>query len=126
MSRGDTFVARDPAGNPVAIPVDANGRVGVTTVPATAPLPPSAPNIAVINVTVGIAVDLLIAARATRRVLYIQNNGGAAVVIGPTGVALASGFTIPAGGFREFASSARFDAISGTAGQDVRVMEVFD
>lgn len=75
--------------------------------------------------TVGVAAASLVAARASRVSVLIYNNGTATIYVGPSGVTVASGVPIVVGGsLEERDYTGAIFAISGTAGQDVRVWEV--
>jgi hypothetical protein len=76
-------------------------------------------------VVVGVAAGLLPAAPlANRRAMAIQNKGSVSIYIGGAGVTVAAGFEIEAGAAYDwpFGATAVY-AISGSAGQDVRVLE---
>jgi len=80
--------------------------------------------LAVAAVTVGTSATLLAAANSSRQALTIMNNGTATIYLGGSGVTTASGLPVTAGqGFVVEGTTAALYAISGTAGQDVRVME---
>lgn len=75
--------------------------------------------------TVGVAAAALYTPIPALRKVLLQNTGAQPVFIGPTGVTTASGVRIPSGGSVELVvgpNIAMF-AISGTAGQSVRVMQ---
>jgi hypothetical protein len=77
-------------------------------------------------VTVGItAVPLPATALADRKALYVHNNGAVPIYIGGSGVTTSTGIPLLPGtgqGF-DFAKPCVLYAISGTAGQNVRVLE---
>lgn len=76
-------------------------------------------------VVVGVAATQLPAAPlANRRALAIQNRGSVSIFIGGAGVVVGDGFEIEAGAAYDWpwGGSAVY-AISGSAGQDVRVLE---
>jgi hypothetical protein len=77
-------------------------------------------------VTVGTASAPLLAANATRRVATFLNNGTATVYISQTSPAsTANGYPIPPGvEFVDDLTQVAWYAISGTAGQDMRIIEV--
>ncbi len=74
-------------------------------------------------VTVGTSEVLLFAADADGSEVSVYNNGAETVFIGPSGLTSASGFPVPAGGsgVAVLAASDKLYAVSGTAGQDVRL-----
>lgn len=74
-------------------------------------------------VTVGTSEVLLFSADSDGSEVSIHNNGAATVFIGPSGLSTASGFPVVAGGsgVADLAAGDKLFAISGTAGQDVRV-----
>lgn len=74
-------------------------------------------------VTVGTSQAILAAASTGRKELRIQNLGTVDVYIGETGVTTATGIKLAPGQthFEDTAPEAAWYAISGTAGQDVRV-----
>jgi hypothetical protein len=74
-------------------------------------------------VTVGTSEVLLFTADADGSEVSIHNNGATTVFIGPSGLSTVSGFPVGAGGSGVVALAAgdKLYAISGTAGQDVRL-----
>ncbi len=85
-----------------------------------------------LNVTVGVAAGVLVAADAAttdRRSISVYNNGSATIYVGPAAtvtVAAGSnlgGFPVPVGASLtlDAAPQAELYAISGTAAQDVRI-----
>lgn len=77
-------------------------------------------------VSVGVAATALCAASATRKGVRFYNGGTVTVYLGGAGVTTAVGMPLPAGStwFESEAAGAAWYAISGTAAQAVRVMEV--
>ena len=78
-------------------------------------------------VTVGVtAQDLSATDLANRKRILVQNRGSKSIFIGNIGVTIATGIEIPSGGNAEFMMGPSIDlhAISGTAGQNVRVLEL--
>ncbi|OEJ64649.1 hypothetical protein [Magnetovibrio blakemorei] len=76
-------------------------------------------------VVVGVAAGLVVAANAARKSVTIQNLGAQPIYLGGAGVTVADGLEVAANGgaFTLSGVSAAVYAISGTAGQDVRVLE---
>lgn len=75
--------------------------------------------------TVGLVSAQIVPAdsRRSRLILQASITNTAPIVIGPTGVALTSGITLDPGASFVGLSSARYDAISGVASQNVRILE---
>lgn len=72
------------------------------------------------------AVELAATPLTNRKKIVIQNNGSKAIYIGATGVTTATGICIPKGASysEDWGPNVDIFAISSTAGQNVRVMEV--
>lgn len=78
-------------------------------------------------VTVGVtAVALPASALADRKALYIFNNGSVPIYVGGSAVTTATGVPVKPGRGQGFDAAAAcvLYAISGTAGQNVRVLEL--
>lgn len=74
-------------------------------------------------VTVDTAAILIIAAATDRARCLIQNLGSSAIYLGPdSGVDVANGIQVPAGGSASVTLQTDIYAISATAGQDVRFL----
>lgn len=78
------------------------------------------------NISVGVTAVLLSSARPTRRRIIVKNLGTVLVYIGPTsGVTTTNGYALAAGESKEFETTATVYGISGTAAQDVRLLEEY-
>jgi hypothetical protein len=76
------------------------------------------------SVTVGVAEVQLVAANSGRKGISIRNNGSVAVYIGATGLVVGDGFPLDPGDvWAESDFLGAIFAISGSAAQDVRVLE---
>lgn len=88
----------------------------------------SAPNVSLSNaaVTVGTSEVVLATAAAGRQELIVQNSGSQPIYVGATGVTTANGIEVSKKSTMTIGLGEALDlfAISGTAGQDVRVMQV--
>lgn len=74
-------------------------------------------------VTVGLTAVQLAAASATRQAVSVWNGGSTTIYIGASNVSAIDGFPIaPGAGFVVDGTSSSIYAVSGTAGQDVRVL----
>jgi hypothetical protein len=75
--------------------------------------------------TVGTSSTLLLAANTLRKKATFYNNGTVTIYVEMTGAAsTTTSYAVPAGAeFADDTGTAAWNAISGTAGQDVRVME---
>jgi hypothetical protein len=83
--------------------------------------------VAVAAVTVGTSAAALPAsALANRRTVTVYNNGSATIFLGPSGVLTTTGLPVTAGSAfsLDLAAGVVLYGISGSAGQDVRVLEV--
>ena len=78
---------------------------------------------AVAAVTVGLVAGQIAAADVDRAGLIIQNLGAADVYVGGSAVTTASGIKIASGGVLTLETGAAVYAVSGSAGQDVRVLQ---
>ena len=75
-------------------------------------------------VVVGVAEVSLVVANAARHAVTFQNLGTVDIFIGKTGVLTTTGLKIAAGqAYTTTTCTGEYFAISGTAGQDVRVLE---
>ena len=89
----------------------------------------NAPNIGMDTTaaTVGTsAAELVASPLAGRTKILIQNRGNKPIFIGPTGVTVADGVEISSGGYfqEDWGEDVDVFAISSSAGQDVRIMEI--
>lgn len=77
-------------------------------------------------VTVDTDPTLVVAARADRKALIIQNNSSATIYIGPSDVATTTGLALAANSsFSDYVTSAAWYAIVAADTADVRVIEVY-
>ena len=102
------------------VEVDVDGRLLVSTSPTQATSGVNS------NPTVGIAASIILNQNSSRRQYIVQNLGAQPIYLGfgsiPTTL---TGFQIPSNGvFADDVFTGVLYAISGTAGQDVRVVEV--
>lgn len=75
-------------------------------------------------VTVGTSAVVVAASNINRRSALIVNSGAAVVYVGGLGVTTANGIPVPAlGGAIDLSATAAIYAISGSAGNDVRVLQ---
>lgn len=85
-----------------------------------------ADEVSAVAVTVGTSAVAVAAANSTRQQLTILNNGSVDIYIGPAGVTTSTGLKIAAGqSYSTERCTAAFYAISGLAGQNVRVLEEY-
>lgn len=98
---------------------DSDGRLYVTTAPTQTSTAPQS------NPTVGVAQSAILAANPSRKLMMIQNLGSNAIYIGfGNNITTVTGFQIPSGAtFIDDHFLGVVNAISGTAGQDVRIVE---
>lgn len=98
---------------------DSDGRLFVTTAPTQTSTAPQS------NPTVGVAQSAILSANPSRKLMMIQNLGSAAIYVGfGNNITTATGFQIaPQQTFIDDHFLGIVNAISGSAGQDVRIVE---
>ncbi len=95
------------------------GSITVSNFPPT-----TAATFSTAAVPVGVAAVSVIAANAARKSVTIQNNGTAEIELGGAAVAVGAGLIVAGGtAYTLDKTTAEIFAISGTDGQDVRVLE---
>lgn len=102
------------------VEIDQDGRLLVSTSPTQGSTWVNS------NPTVGVTASAILNQNTSRRQYIIENLGTADIYIGGTSaVTTATGLKIPSGGiFADDVYTGALYAISGTAGQDVRVVEM--
>lgn len=98
---------------------DSDGRLYVTTAPTQTTIAPQS------NPTVGVAQSAILGANPSRKLMIIQNLGGSPIYLGfGNNITAATGFQIaPGQTFIDDHFLGVVNAISGVAGQDVRIVE---
>lgn len=99
----------------------------VTSLPSGAATNAGAPNIAIGQVTAGVASGVLVAARATRRSVTIRNQDDAdSAYIGTGTVTSGNGFLLKFGESISIDSTAALNCIRATGDVQLAILEVYD